>query len=75
MNDRIRELKEQALRFAQEKCQGQPRDMHGTLRSDIMTEKFAQLIVQDCIDQFCQSGAVSTDGSIVVGVKKHFGVE
>lgn len=49
MNERIRELKRQAMLFAQEKCDGQTTDMHGNLRSNIWTEKFAELIVQDCM--------------------------
>jgi hypothetical protein len=50
MNERFRELKNQAMLFAQEKCEGQSRDMYGTLRADIMTEKFAELIVRECAD-------------------------
>jgi len=44
MNDKIQELKTQAMLFAQEKCQGQSRDANGTLRADIMTAKFAELV-------------------------------
>ena len=50
MNERIKELKEQAMRFAQEKCEGKSRDMYGALRADIMMEKFARLIVQECLE-------------------------
>lgn len=66
MNKRIQELADQAIE-----------DMPGGAWNipDEFCKKFAELIVQECIDQFCQSGAVSTDGSIVVGVKKHFGIE
>jgi hypothetical protein len=72
MNERIRELKEQAMRFAQEKCEGQSRDIYGTLRADIMTEKFAELIVRECAEV-----ASDWDGAHYVGtaIEKHFGVE
>jgi hypothetical protein len=50
MNERIWELKRQAMLFAQEKCDGQTTDMHGNLRSNIWTEKFAELIVQECAE-------------------------
>ena len=56
MNERIKALKEQAMRFAQEKCEGQSRDMYGTLRADIMTEKFAELIVKECINEIAYIG-------------------
>ena len=49
MNERIWELKRQAMLFAQEKCDGQTTDMHGNLRSNIWTEKFAELIVGECM--------------------------
>jgi hypothetical protein len=38
-------------------------------------ERFAELIVQECVDQFCRRGAVSADGTIVMEIKEHFGVE
>ena len=52
MNERIKELKEQAMRFAQEKCEGKSRDMYGALRADIMTEKFAELIVKEYASEY-----------------------
>ena len=82
MNERIKELKNQALMFAQEKCNGQSRDANGVLRSDIMTEKFAELIVAECLDvvamriylgpvEMCRQEckALASD------IKEHFGVE
>jgi hypothetical protein len=57
MHPRIQELKNQAMLFAQEKCEGQSRDMYGTLRADIMTEKFAELIVRACADVLHQDAA------------------
>jgi hypothetical protein len=73
MNERIWELKRQAMLFAQEKCDGQTTDMHGNLRSNIWTEKFAELIVRECADisnqaeKQCQHPGTQ--------ILKHFGVE
>ena len=73
MNERIFELKRQAMLFAQEKCDGQTTDMHGNLRSNIWTGKFAELIVRECAnisnqaEQQCQHPATQ--------ILKHFGVE
>jgi hypothetical protein len=80
MNERIWELKRQAMLFAQEKCDGQTTDMHGNLRSNIWTEKFALLIVRECLsiveptedsnDEWC----VTLKGT-AQEIKEHFGVE
>lgn len=70
MNERIRELKRQAMLFAQEKCGGQTTDMRGNLRSDIWTEKFAQLIAQECAIIADQPSAWQPGYNI----RKHFGV-
>ena len=51
-NERIQELKRQALVYAQEQCNGQSRDSNNVLRSDIMIEKLAELIVQECAELF-----------------------
>jgi hypothetical protein len=80
MNERIRELKNQAMLFAQEKCEGQSRDMHGTLRADIMTEKFAELIVRECltfVEPMPGSGDIDDLALEAAreGIKEHFGVE
>ena len=82
MNERIKELKHQALVFAQEKCNGQPQDLNGVPRSDIMTEKFAELIVRECIselEEMKRSGVpIPIQGGLnlgVVALKLHFGVE
>jgi hypothetical protein len=69
MNPRIQELKKQAMLFAQEKCEGQSRDMYGTLRADIMTEKFAELIVLEC------ANVCGKDTLDYRYIKEHFGVE
>ena len=84
MNERIKELKLQAMRFAQEKCGGRPTDMHGNLRSDIWTEKFAELIVRECAQVCVEVGDANSDIYPEFGngayfsanrVKEHFGVE
>jgi len=79
MNERIRALKEQAMLFAQEKCEGQSRDMYGTLRADIMTEKFAELIVRECADiakHHVMNISTYGDAEFVdEQIKEHFGVK
>ena len=81
MNERIKALKEQAMRFAQEKCEGQSRDMYGTLRADIMTEKFAELIVRECAGLFpnvyveIENEYGHTPVIAADYIKEHFGVE
>ena len=72
MNKRIKELKEQAMRFAQEKCEGKSRDMYGALRADIMTEKFAELIVRECVDILKEDDGATPNGELLF---EHFGVE
>jgi hypothetical protein len=74
MNERIWELKRQAMLFAQEKCDGQTTDMHGNLRSNIWTEKFAELIVRECariVNENDCEGSIVGDGMLF----EHFGVE
>lgn len=79
MNERIKALKEQAMRFAQEKCEGQSRDMYGTLRADIVTEKFAELIVRECVRYFNEDYNRDFDilwrEDLSKGIRQHFGVE
>jgi hypothetical protein len=85
MNERIKELAEQAgLRFTQLMSNPMVPVVDGK-ETDL--EKFAELIVQECID--CVRGAVLTDevavknnlgfndglSAAVVNVQKHFGVE
>jgi hypothetical protein len=78
MNERIWELKRQAMLFAQEKCDGQTTDMHGNLRSNIWTEKFAELIVNQCAG-VCEDyrGTEWGKAAECIGdsIRKHFGVE
>ena len=79
MNERIRELKRQAMLFAQEKCDGQTTDMRGNLRSDIWTEKFAELIVRECIKEIGYKSTELLDIDFYQHyqerLKKYFGVE
>ena len=69
MNERIRELAEQALEYA-EKNQSADIPRHWFR---LYNEKFAELIVRECVgiaDEY--DGAGST---IVSRIRKHFGVE
>ena len=73
MNDRIRELAEQARDYVADAIElGFPQDQI----DDIRDEKFAELIVQECID-WCNAHA-RDDGTaqrIAEDIKKDFGVE
>lgn len=70
MNKRIQELKNQCwVEKHWDKENERWIDRHVDL------EKFAELIVLECIDQFCFKGAVHADSDIVIGVMNHFGVE
>ena len=76
MNEKIKELKNQAMLFAQEKCEGLSRDTDGVLRSDIMTEKFAELIVEQCFRVALIEGKGYLDPiKLRNAMKQHFGVE
>jgi hypothetical protein len=81
MNQRIKQLAERAEKYADDNFKGEP------TYSEAYDSKFAELIVQECID--CVRGAVLTDevavknnlgfndglSAAVVNVQKHFGVE
>ena len=68
MNERIQDLADQ--------CRIETYGVNGELLEfGFNEEKFAELIVGECIDQFCRRGAVSADGGIVMEIKEHFGVE
>jgi hypothetical protein len=73
MNERIKELAEQAERFAEDELAHLER-VHNRLYSftegrEIYNQKFAELIVKECIE-------ISQVGSITESkLKKHFGVE
>jgi hypothetical protein len=63
MNERIRELIEQATT-----------EEHDGFRY-FDKKKFAELIVEEYTEKLVQHGAVSADGTIVKDIQKHFGVE
>ena len=66
MNDRIRELMEQASSNA---CYDEPGQLH--LMNDEI-EKFAELIVRECIDAAEEAQA---DFYVVNNIKTRFGIE
>ena len=76
MNERIKELAEQAAEY----CKTQPREIAGTM----WEEKFAELIVRECATAFeaevdtwkemnPYQGSIKRQGT--KAIKKHFGVE
>jgi isocitrate dehydrogenase len=85
MNDKIKLFNEQAIKYAQESLN----DIAIVNKSGIMynyndlyTEKFAQLIVQDCLAQVDKVDAMLDDPKEKVGVSwvglaiaKHWGLE
>jgi len=71
MNERIRELQIQAEAAADEIF-----DRQGKMYSEIVMEKFAELIVRECVTVV--EWAISVDSTIdrvPVLIKEHFGVE
>lgn len=85
MNKRIQELMEQASQYAHENRAG---DWEvGPAYQDIFHEKFAELIVRECMDiAYEVRGEPATDTHYVIGydracekmidgIKEHFGVE
>ena len=78
MNERIRELAEQAEKYASEK--DGKYDGTGNLNwqwQDIKMEKFAELIVRECLTVINQPNGVGDDDVIRISddVKRQFGVE
>lgn len=78
MNERIQELAEQAILQANEVFDQKGKDYPG-----IVMEKFAELIVRECIEivEPCKCGCcdgepegIITD-TIIKQIKQHFGVE
>ena len=71
MNERIRELSEQARQYAESKMH-----LTGVKDSAAYDEKFAQLIVQECLGIIDEEGS-HEGGSIrsMEAIKEHFGVE
>ena len=87
MNDKIRELAEQADRWAQEMTWSADPRYGDRPKSDLFEEKFAELIVQECIDcinNTDKGGIFTAQSAGVVGaahqrsietIRQHFGVE
>ena len=72
MNERIKQLAEQADNFADDKIQ-MPGEYHPDWH-DVRDEKFAELIVRECagkVDWILAEGG-KTQGDLI---KQHFGVE
>lgn len=88
MNERIRELREQARKYARDyvaDCKHYGYYMEHSELEVKFEEKFAELIVQDCLDQCTKNFALAIgtySGAFNTGVKRcrdniinHFGVE
>jgi hypothetical protein len=76
MNERIRELREQAADFASQTYSKYTMATFDTNKSieTLFEEKFAELIVRECCDIFVELRTRPAD-LVVLDVKKHFGVE
>ncbi len=70
MNERIRELSNEAWSWAEQQEYTDPTKEF----SDILEQKFAELIVRECCDIFVELRTRPADLA-VKDVKKHFGVE
>ena len=70
MNERIRELSEQAEKYADDNFRGEP------TWSEAFESKFAELIVQECIE-WCDAHATinGTAQQVRDSIKQHFGIE
>jgi len=76
MNERIRELAEQALQLvADEHANGDESRLNlaSYTVKDLIQEKFAELIVKECADYV--DSAISDGGVDGRSLKEHFGVE
>ena len=77
MNERIRELAEQARKYARDyvtECKHYGHYMEHNEYELRFEEKFAELIVKECCDIFVELRTRPADLA-VKDVKKHFGVE
>ena len=74
MNERIKELAEQADEYADNKIQ-MPGEYHPDWH-DTRDEKFAELIVRECVE-ICDNTISDLDGwyAACKQIKQHFGVE
>jgi hypothetical protein len=77
MNERIRELAEQATEYANEQ-----NELHGVDYVMTFKEKFAELIVRECVNVLDKAqwdkgeDWICADGTrIIPQIKEHFGVE
>ena len=75
MNERIKELAEQAEKYADDNFKGQP------TYSEAYDSKFAELIVRECVHWIDGSPSLE-DGTLILGkhviidhIKGHFGVK
>jgi len=77
MNERIKELAEQANLSADKTYQFDPKDGFKIQEWDkIRLEKFAELIVKECIEVVGDcSDQFATRSQITEEIKQHFGVE
>jgi hypothetical protein len=75
MNERIKELAEQAT--TKEPYYPAGSNGHPEYRYDFNKEKFAELIVQDCLWQIVKDDRVPQNIQALIGerFKEHFGVE
>jgi hypothetical protein len=73
MNERIKQLAEQADDYADNKIQ-MPGEYHPDWH-DIRDEKFAELIVRECIGIVKQRWINPDEDVIAEEIKQHFGVE
>ena len=83
MNERIKELAEQARQYAFAKVENtqDPTEWSSKYYNEMFDQKFAELIVQECADWI--DGSPSTDAGqllltksfIIANIKGHFGVE
>jgi hypothetical protein len=76
MNQRIKELAEQAERYADDNFKGEH------FWTEAYESKFAELIVRECVEQSMSIGRYNAPSGVTpdlaiaisVGLKKHFGV-
>ena len=79
MNERIRLLAEQADRWAQKMTRSDDPRYGDRPVSDLFDEKFAELIVRECMDVVRHINQDYDGGSTTINaadeIKEHFGVE
>ena len=77
MNERIRELVEQATSIVEVKHEGYRGKGYTTQDEFFDKEKFAELIVRECVEIARQHNLEKADRSHLIhrAIKQHFGVE